>query len=169
LLVTLEERGIVLVRSEEVLAAEVSTFVVIEREARLIACAQLKPLGTAEGSGFASVAEVASFAVHHDFRGVGRGDSLLDWIEQDARHRCHDCLVLLTTRTADWFQVRIHSCSCSCMSLDLATCLWSRPPVSQRSLPLVAIIFLASMLPSRLCLPIHSWRLNCSTSDAMPS
>jgi N-acetylglutamate synthase-like GNAT family acetyltransferase len=54
---------------------------------------------------FESVAEVAGFAVHHEFRGVGRGDSLLDWIEQDARYRHHDCLVLLTTRTADWFQV----------------------------------------------------------------
>lgn len=102
----LEARGIVVARSEESLAAEIATFVVIEREARLIACAQLKPLGRAVGGAYGSVAEVAGFAVHPDFRGAGRGDSLLDWIEQDARYRGHDCLVLLTTRTADWFQVR---------------------------------------------------------------
>jgi GNAT superfamily N-acetyltransferase len=53
------------------------------------------------------VQEVAGFAVHPSFRGVGRGDSLLDWLEQDARYRRNDLLVLLTTRTADWFQVRI--------------------------------------------------------------
>jgi hypothetical protein len=56
------------------------------------------------------VQEVAGFAVHPAFRGVGRGDSLLDWIEQDARYRRHDLLVLLTTRTADWFQVRRRKC-----------------------------------------------------------
>ena len=109
LLATLEARGIVVPRAEAELAADVAEFVVIEREARIIACAQLKPLGAA--AAFASVAEVASFAVHRDFRGVGRGDSLLDWVEQEARYRGHDCLVLLTTRTADWFQVRSTGCA----------------------------------------------------------
>jgi amino-acid N-acetyltransferase len=106
LLRDLEQKGIVIVRSEESLAREVNTFVVIEREARIISCAQLKPLGKAINGAYESVAEIAGFAVHPDFRGVGRGDSLLDWIEQDARFRGHDCLVLLTTRTADWFQAR---------------------------------------------------------------
>lgn len=40
------------------------------------------------------------------FRGSGRGDSLLDYVEQDARVRGVTRLVLLTTRTADWFEQR---------------------------------------------------------------
>lgn len=39
-------------------------------------------------------------------RGSGRGDSLLDYVEQDARQRGIQRLVLLTTRTADWFEQR---------------------------------------------------------------
>ncbi len=39
-------------------------------------------------------------------RGSGRGDSLLDYVEQDARARGIQRLVLLTTRTADWFEQR---------------------------------------------------------------
>lgn len=39
-------------------------------------------------------------------RGSGRGDSLLDYVEQDARARGVRRLVLLTTRTADWFEQR---------------------------------------------------------------
>ena len=31
---------------------------------------------------------------------------MLDWVEQDARYQGFDGLVLLTTRTADWFQAR---------------------------------------------------------------
>lgn len=39
-------------------------------------------------------------------RGSGRGDSLLDYVEQDARNRGVRRVVLLTTRTADWFEQR---------------------------------------------------------------
>ena len=46
----LEQRGIVVARPEHVLAAEISTFIVIERESRVIACAQLKPLGASGDS-----------------------------------------------------------------------------------------------------------------------
>ncbi len=52
------------------------------------------------------MAELGAFCVDPQFRGTGRGDSLLDWVEQDARKRGIDRLVLLTTRTADWFVQR---------------------------------------------------------------
>jgi amino-acid N-acetyltransferase len=56
LLVALEARGIVVARPESTLAAEIDTFIVIEREARVIACAQLKPLGADAGGNYSSVA-----------------------------------------------------------------------------------------------------------------
>jgi len=130
----------VVARSLEKLATEIDTFVVAEREQRVLACVQLKALGASEDGQFRQVGEVAAFCVHPDFRGTGaavhpccaccardaaaltlalagRGDSMLDWVEQDARYQGLDCLVLLTTRTADWFQARdfrlagaAHSC-----------------------------------------------------------
>ena len=39
-------------------------------------------------------------------RGSGRGDSMLDYAEQEARRQGIRRLVLLTTRTADWFEQR---------------------------------------------------------------
>ena len=39
-------------------------------------------------------------------RGSGRGDSMLDFAEQEARMQGIRRLVLLTTRTADWFEQR---------------------------------------------------------------
>lgn len=50
--------------------------------------------------------ELAAFCVHPSYRGSGRGDSLLDYVEQDARLKGMRRLVLLTTRTADWFEQR---------------------------------------------------------------
>ncbi|KAL4552786.1 hypothetical protein Ndes2526B_g02695 [Nannochloris sp. 'desiccata'] len=53
-----------------------------------------------------SVAELAAFCVHPDYRGGGKGDSLLEYLESDARRKGIQRLVLLTTRTADWFEQR---------------------------------------------------------------
>lgn len=85
LLEPLEAAGIVVPRPLEALSAAIETFVVVEREQRVLACAQLTPIGPSENGAFQKVGEVAAFCVHPDFRGTGRGDSLLDWVEQDAR------------------------------------------------------------------------------------
>ena len=106
LLAPLEAAGIVVPRSAAALTAEIDSFVVIERESRVLSCCQLRALGASESGEYAHVAEIAAFCVHPEFRGTGRGDSLLDWTEQDARCRGFDLIVLLTTRTADWFQAR---------------------------------------------------------------
>jgi N-acetylglutamate synthase-like GNAT family acetyltransferase len=50
--------------------------------------------------------QLGAFCVDPAFRGSGRGDSLLDYVEQDARAKGVERLVLLTTRTADWFEQR---------------------------------------------------------------
>ncbi|PNH10921.1 putative calcium-transporting ATPase 4, plasma membrane-type, partial [Tetrabaena socialis] len=77
---------------------------VIERDNRILGAALLLDLGqTPDG---VTVAEVGAFCVDPIYRGSGRGDSLLDYVEQDARGGGIQRLVLLTTRTADWFEQR---------------------------------------------------------------
>lgn len=50
---------------------------------------------------------MAAFAVDPKYRGAGRGDALLAWVEAQAAERLGArSLFLLTTRTADWFQAR---------------------------------------------------------------
>jgi N-acetylglutamate synthase-like GNAT family acetyltransferase len=46
-------------------------------------CAQLQDLGNSPDG--LRVAEVAAFTISSDYRGGGRGDSLLDYVEQRAR------------------------------------------------------------------------------------
>ncbi len=71
---------------------------------QVLACVLLQDLGwSADG---AKCGELAAFCVHPSHRGSGRGDSLLDYVEQSARTRGIQRLVLLTTRTADWFMQR---------------------------------------------------------------
>lgn len=65
----------------------------------MLACAALIPLSE-------DLAEVAAFCVAPQYRGGGRGDSLLEFVENEARGKGLSTLVLLTTRTADWFLQR---------------------------------------------------------------
>ena len=67
----MEAAGIVVPRSVDKLATEIETFVVAEREQRVLACAQLKPIGASETGDFEKMGEVAAFCVHPDFRGSG--------------------------------------------------------------------------------------------------
>lgn len=64
----------------------------------------VQPLG--QSADEVQCGELAAFCVHPSYRGSGRGDSLLDYVEQDARLKGIRRLVLLTTRTADWFEQR---------------------------------------------------------------
>ena len=104
LLSPLVDRGVLVRRSPQQLLEEVPYFTVLERESKLLACATVKPLG--KGPVGESVAEVAAFCVHPEYRGGGKGDSLLEYLESDARNKGIQRLVLLTTRTADWFEQR---------------------------------------------------------------
>lgn len=104
LLAPLVERGILVPRTREQLQAEVPHFTVVEQEQQLLACATMKPLGrNARGE---LTAEVGAVCVHPDYRGGGRGDSLLQYLEEEARAQGVEQLLLLTTRTADWFEQR---------------------------------------------------------------
>ncbi len=96
----LEEQGILVRRSREVLEREIGLFSIVERDGLIIACAALYPIaGSAAG-------ELACLAVHPDYRHGGRGDELLERIEHRARQQGLTTLFVLTTRTAHWFQER---------------------------------------------------------------
>ncbi|MBA0803238.1 hypothetical protein Gohar_013476, partial [Gossypium harknessii] len=93
----LEESGTLVRRSVEELVKTLDSFIVMEREGQIIACAALFPFFKDK------CGEVACIAVSPECRGQGQGDKLLDYIEKKASSLGLDMLFLLTTRTADWF------------------------------------------------------------------
>ncbi len=96
----LEEEGVLVRRSRELLEMEIERFTVIDRDGMIIGCAALHPFAE-EGVG-----ELACLAVHTDYRGGGRGDALLNHMENQARSLSIGSLFVLTTRTAHWFRER---------------------------------------------------------------
>ncbi|TRX75164.1 amino-acid N-acetyltransferase [Pseudomonas mangiferae] len=96
----LEEQGILVRRSREVLEREIGQFSIVERDGLIIACAALYPLADSEA------AELACLAVSPSYRHGGRGDELLERIEARARALGLKTLFVLTTRTAHWFRER---------------------------------------------------------------
>ncbi|KAI4330733.1 hypothetical protein MLD38_028991 [Melastoma candidum] len=97
LLKPLEESGTLIRRTDEELLEALNSFIVVEREGHVIACAALFPFYEEK------CGEVAAIAVSPECRGQGQGDKLLDYIEKIAYSLGLDMLFLLTTRTADWF------------------------------------------------------------------
>ncbi len=93
----LEEDGMLVRRSRERLEMEIERFIVLEHDGMLIGCAALYPFAD-ERAG-----ELACLAVHPDYRGNARGDTLLEGIEKAAHARKLKRLFVLTTRTAHWF------------------------------------------------------------------
>ncbi|KAJ4963884.1 hypothetical protein NE237_023823 [Protea cynaroides] len=93
----LEESGTLVRRTDEELLEALDSFIVVEREGQIIACAALYPFYEEK------CGEVAAIAVSPECRGEGQGDKLLDYIEKKASSLGLERLFLLTTRTADWF------------------------------------------------------------------
>ncbi len=93
----LEEDGVLLKRSRELLEQEIDRFRVLERDGRIIACAALYPF-VDDGCG-----EIACIVSHPDYRGGRRGQRLLDALEQEARRLGLARVFVLTTQTAHWF------------------------------------------------------------------
>ncbi len=94
----LEESGILVRRSRELLEQEIGNFRVLERDGRIIACAALYPFEEEQ------MAEVACVATHPDYRGDGRGEHLMGLLEIEARQRGITDLFVLTTQTSHWFR-----------------------------------------------------------------
>jgi len=100
LIMPLEQEGILVKRSRELLEIEINHFHVIERDGTIIACASLYPAEDGK------IAELACLAVHDDYRNHGRGEVLLKAIEDKAARSGIERLFVLTTRTAHWFRER---------------------------------------------------------------
>ena len=96
----LEEQGILVRRSRQVLEQEIGHFSVIERDGSIIACAALHPIADSDAG------ELACLAVNPEYRHGHRGDDLLERIQQRAREAGLKRLFVLTTRTAHWFRER---------------------------------------------------------------
>lgn len=94
----LEEEGVLVRRSREMLEKEIGGFTVVERDGRVIGCAALYPY-PASHSG-----EVACVVTHPDYRGSGRALALLNHLEKQARALGLQSVFVLTTRTAHWFR-----------------------------------------------------------------
>ena len=99
LLTPLEEQGILVRRSRELLETEINRFKVIESDGMIIACAALYPSST-------GLAELACVAVNSEYRSGQRGDRLLNAISIQAKAENIDKIFVLTTRTAHWFMER---------------------------------------------------------------
>lgn len=91
----LEEQGILVRRSRELLETEINKFHVMEKDGAIIACAALYP--------YSDMAELSCVATHPDYRNGGRAAQLLQQIEKQALKQKIKQLFLLTTQTAHWF------------------------------------------------------------------
>ncbi len=94
----LEQSGVLVKRSREVLETEIHCFRVIKRDGVVIACAALYPYPE-QGTG-----EIACVATHPDYRRSDRGERLLHALEKHARQLNLQSVFVLTTQTAHWFQ-----------------------------------------------------------------
>lgn len=93
----LEQQGVLLKRSRELLEAEIGQFRVLVRDGRIIAAAALYPFLPD------SCGEVACIVSHPDYRGGQRGQRLLQELEHQARSLGLNRVFVLTTQTAHWF------------------------------------------------------------------
>ena len=100
LITPLEDQGILVRRSREVLEREIEQFSIVERDGLIIACAALYRIADSDAG------ELACLAVNPEYRHGGRGDELLERIEERAKTLGLKTLFVLTTRTAHWFQER---------------------------------------------------------------
>lgn len=96
----LEDAGILVPRSRELLEMEIERFAVVERDRAIIACAGLYPFPEKKA------AEIACLAIHPDYRGRGYGSTLLQRLENEAERLGIKRLFALTTRTSHWFRER---------------------------------------------------------------
>ncbi|MFA6061526.1 MAG: amino-acid N-acetyltransferase [Gallionella sp.] len=100
LLRPLEEQGILVRRSRELLEREIERFVVLEHDHRIVGCAALYPFPD-EAS-----AELACLAVDTQCRDRGYGEAVLNHMADLAKQQKLKKLFVLTTRTAHWFLER---------------------------------------------------------------
>jgi len=97
LLRPLEDEGILVRRNRELLEQEISRFVVLEHDHRIVGCAALYPFPDE------AAAELAALAVEIQSRDHGYGEAILNHMISLAKSQKLKKLFVLTTRTAHWF------------------------------------------------------------------
>jgi len=106
LLEPLEEQGILVRRSREMLENDIERFTVIERDGMVVGCTALYPYPEE------AIAELACLVVHPDYRTTGRGDQLLHYFERQCESQGLRRIFVLTTQTSHWFRERgFESCN----------------------------------------------------------
>jgi len=96
----LEEQGVLVRRSREMLETEIGRFVVAERDGTIVGCAALYHYPEEQAG------ELSCFAVDPAYRRAGRGDEILVMVEKLARGQGIRKLFVLTTQTEHWFRER---------------------------------------------------------------
>jgi len=97
LLRPLEQEGVLVRRSRELLEQEIDRFVVLEHDHRIVGCAALYPFPDE------AAAELACLAVEAQSRDRGYGAAILNHMIDVAKSQKLIRLFVLTTRTAHWF------------------------------------------------------------------
>jgi len=96
----LEEQGILVKRSRELLEMEVEQFTVVERDGMIIACAALHSFPEDH------IGEMACLVTHPEYRKHAKGDILLQAITNKAKSIGLKQLFVLTTKSIHWFRER---------------------------------------------------------------
>lgn len=94
----LEEKGVLVKRSRELLESEIDRFTVVERDGMIIACAALYPYLQE------SMGELACVVTHPDYRGTSRGERIMNAIIDQAKSLGLSRIFVLTTVTGHWFR-----------------------------------------------------------------
>ncbi|ALO36515.1 N-acetylglutamate synthase [Colwellia sp. MT41] len=94
----LEEEGVLVKRSRELLEMEIECFMVLKKEDVIIACAALYPYPEAE------TGEVACVVIDPDYRNGNRGERIINAVELSAKKKGLTSLFLLTTVSGHWFR-----------------------------------------------------------------
>ena len=97
LITPLEEEGVLVRRSRELLEREIEYFTVVEKDGMVLACAALYPFAN-ETAG-----ELACVVTHPEYRDDGKASKLLEYIETRAKELSLRQLFVLTTQASHWF------------------------------------------------------------------
>ena len=96
----LEQADVLVRRSREHIEMEIDRFTIVERDGMVIACIALNPFSENK------MAELSCLAVHPNYRGAARGNTLLQFVEQNAIQQGIRQLFVLSTKTSHWFLER---------------------------------------------------------------
>jgi amino-acid N-acetyltransferase len=96
----LEEQGVLVKRSRELLENEIEHFQIVERDGMVIGCAALYPFVDEK------VGELACLVSHPEYRRSARADNLVTFIEKRAKKLGLESIFVLTTQSIHWFRER---------------------------------------------------------------